>query len=131
MHFVFTEEQAMIAETVRGFFAENATSERTRKAMAAGQLKRAAGSEAASVRLVLEERWSHEIVIVGIEVHRADDLVKEAKKLLVWVVGAAHSTAETAISKCGQKGLVRGKEPGLVRHIVIKSRDLAIRQRRG
>jgi alkylation response protein AidB-like acyl-CoA dehydrogenase len=34
MEFVFTEEQAMIAETAKGFFAENATSERTRKAMA-------------------------------------------------------------------------------------------------
>lgn len=41
MHFVFTEEQAMIAETVRGFFAEHATSERTRKAMAAGGIDRA------------------------------------------------------------------------------------------
>ena len=35
MEFAFTEEQAMIGETVRAFFAENATSERTRKAMAA------------------------------------------------------------------------------------------------
>ncbi|MEY4237975.1 MAG: hypothetical protein RL339_576 [Pseudomonadota bacterium] len=40
MHFVFTEEQAMIAETVRGFFAENATSERTRKAMATDGIDR-------------------------------------------------------------------------------------------
>lgn len=36
MEFAFTDEQAMIAETVRGFFAEQATSERTRAAMAAG-----------------------------------------------------------------------------------------------
>ena len=35
MHFVFTEEQAMIGETARAFFAENATSARTRAAMAA------------------------------------------------------------------------------------------------
>ena len=35
MEFAFTEEQAMIAETVKAFFAENATSERTRAAMAA------------------------------------------------------------------------------------------------
>ena len=35
MHFVLTEEQAMIGETARAFFAENATSERTRAAMAA------------------------------------------------------------------------------------------------
>ena len=35
MDFAFTEEQQMIAETVTSFFAENATSERTRKAMAA------------------------------------------------------------------------------------------------
>ena len=35
MEFAFTEEQVMIADTVRGFFAENATSERTRAAMAA------------------------------------------------------------------------------------------------
>ena len=34
MEFAFTEEQAMIAETVQSFFRENATSERTRKAMA-------------------------------------------------------------------------------------------------
>ena len=33
MEFAFTEEQAMIAETVKSFFAENATSERTRAAM--------------------------------------------------------------------------------------------------
>lgn len=36
MEFVFTEEQQMIGETARAFFAENATSERTRRAMAAG-----------------------------------------------------------------------------------------------
>ncbi len=40
MEFVFTEEQAMIAETVKGFFAEHATSERTRKAMAADGIDR-------------------------------------------------------------------------------------------
>jgi alkylation response protein AidB-like acyl-CoA dehydrogenase len=34
MEFAFTDEQRMIAETVQGFFAENATSERTRRAMA-------------------------------------------------------------------------------------------------
>lgn len=34
MHFAFTDEQAMIAETVQGFFAEHATSQRTRQAMA-------------------------------------------------------------------------------------------------
>jgi alkylation response protein AidB-like acyl-CoA dehydrogenase len=34
MDFAFTGEQAMIAETVQAFFAENATSERTRRAMA-------------------------------------------------------------------------------------------------
>lgn len=34
MDFVFTDEQAMITETVRAFFTENATSERTRAAMA-------------------------------------------------------------------------------------------------
>lgn len=33
MEFAFTDEQAMIAETVRAFFKENATSERTRTAM--------------------------------------------------------------------------------------------------
>jgi alkylation response protein AidB-like acyl-CoA dehydrogenase len=35
MEFAFTDEQKMIAETVRGFFGENATSARTRAAMAA------------------------------------------------------------------------------------------------
>ena len=41
MHFAFTDEQAMIAEIVRGFFAENATSERTRIAMAGAGIDRA------------------------------------------------------------------------------------------
>lgn len=40
MEFAFTEEQAMIADTVRGFFAEHATSERTRKAMETGGIDR-------------------------------------------------------------------------------------------
>ncbi len=35
MDFAFTDEQAMIAETARQFFADSATSEQTRKAMAA------------------------------------------------------------------------------------------------
>ncbi len=35
MDFVFTDEQRMIAETAQAFFTENATSERTRAAMAA------------------------------------------------------------------------------------------------
>ncbi|MCB2087480.1 MAG: acyl-CoA dehydrogenase family protein, partial [Sphingomonadaceae bacterium] len=35
MDFAFTDEQQMIAETAQAFFSENATSERTRKAMAA------------------------------------------------------------------------------------------------
>lgn len=34
MNFSFTEEQAMISDTARAFFSENATSERTRAAMA-------------------------------------------------------------------------------------------------
>lgn len=41
MHFAFTDEQAMIAETVQGFFAEHATSDRTRKAMAGEGIDRA------------------------------------------------------------------------------------------
>jgi len=41
MEFAFTEEQAMIAETARGFFAEHATSARTRQAMAADGIDRA------------------------------------------------------------------------------------------
>ena len=40
MEFAFTEEQAMIAETVRSFFVERATSERTRAAMAEGGFDR-------------------------------------------------------------------------------------------
>ena len=35
MYFAFTDEQQMIAETARAFFSENATSQRTRAAMAA------------------------------------------------------------------------------------------------
>ena len=41
MEFAFTDEQKMIAETVQAFFRENATSERTRKAMAADGIDRA------------------------------------------------------------------------------------------
>lgn len=41
MDFAFTDEQAMIAETARDFFNERATSEATRKAMAADGIDRA------------------------------------------------------------------------------------------
>lgn len=41
MDFAFTDEQAMIAETAQQFFAENATSSRTREAMAADGFDRA------------------------------------------------------------------------------------------
>ena len=41
MEFAFTDEQQMIAETARGFFAENATSQRTRAAMAGDGIDRA------------------------------------------------------------------------------------------
>lgn len=41
MEFAFTEEQQMIGETARAFFAENATSERTRAAMAGDGIDRA------------------------------------------------------------------------------------------
>ena len=41
MHFVFTDEQRMIGETVRSFFAEHATSARTRAAMAGEGVDRA------------------------------------------------------------------------------------------
>ena len=41
MEFAFTDEQQMIAETARAFFAENATSEHTRKAMAGDGIDRA------------------------------------------------------------------------------------------
>ncbi len=40
MEFAFTDEQKMIAETVRAFFVENATSQRTRAAMAGQGLDR-------------------------------------------------------------------------------------------
>lgn len=40
MEFAFTDEQAMIAETAQQFFATNATSERTRKAMAGDGIDR-------------------------------------------------------------------------------------------
>ena len=40
MEFALSDEQQMIAEMARGFFAENATSERTRKAMAADGIDR-------------------------------------------------------------------------------------------
>ena len=40
MDFVFTEEQQMIAETAQGFFGENATSARTRAAMATDGIDR-------------------------------------------------------------------------------------------
>ncbi len=41
MNFAFTAEQSMIGETVRAFFAEHATSQRTRKAMAGDGVDRA------------------------------------------------------------------------------------------
>lgn len=41
MEFAFTEEQQMIGETARAFFAENATSERTRAAMSGDGIDRA------------------------------------------------------------------------------------------
>ena len=41
MNFAFTDEQAMIAETARGFFIQNATSARTRAAMAGDGIDRA------------------------------------------------------------------------------------------
>jgi alkylation response protein AidB-like acyl-CoA dehydrogenase len=41
MEFAFTDEQAMIGETARGFFADNATTERTRAAMAGDGIDRA------------------------------------------------------------------------------------------
>lgn len=41
MEFAFTDEQRMIEETARTFFAEHATSERTRKAMAGDGIDRA------------------------------------------------------------------------------------------
>lgn len=41
MEFAFTDEQRMIEETARAFFAENATSARTRKAMAGDGIDRA------------------------------------------------------------------------------------------
>ena len=40
MEFAFTDEQKMIADTVRAFFSENATSTRTRKAMAGDGIDR-------------------------------------------------------------------------------------------
>ena len=49
MDFALTEEQKMIADTARVFFTENATSERTRAAMAAG------GLDAATWRAYCEE----------------------------------------------------------------------------
>ena len=48
MDFAFTQEQQMIAETVTSFFAENATSERTRKVMAADGFDRELWSAFAS-----------------------------------------------------------------------------------
>ena len=41
MNFAFTDEQAMIADTARGFFSQNASSARTRAAMAADGIDRA------------------------------------------------------------------------------------------
>lgn len=62
MQFSFSDEQAMIAETVRSFFAEQATSERTRKAMESAHghdadLWRAASQELGLVGLALPEAF--------------------------------------------------------------------------
>jgi alkylation response protein AidB-like acyl-CoA dehydrogenase len=60
MRFSFSDEQAMIAETVRSFFADQATSERTRAAMETAhgldaELWRAASQELGLVGLALPE----------------------------------------------------------------------------
>ncbi|MFD2498264.1 acyl-CoA dehydrogenase family protein [Rhizorhabdus histidinilytica] len=60
MRFSFSDEQAMIAETVRSFFAEQATSERTRAAMETAhghdaELWRSAAQELGLVGLALPE----------------------------------------------------------------------------
>lgn len=61
MDFAFTDEQQMIAETAQSFFAENATSERTRAAMAA------TGPDAGIDR-ALWEAFCTELVLSGIAI---------------------------------------------------------------
>lgn len=60
MEFAFTEEQVMIADTARGFFAENATSARTRAAMAADGIDRE-----------LWSRFCNELGLAGVGVPEA------------------------------------------------------------
>ncbi|ARR53052.1 acyl-CoA dehydrogenase [Rhizorhabdus wittichii DC-6] len=62
MRFSFSDEQAMIAETVRSFFAEQATSERTRAAMETAhghdaELWRSAAQKLGLVGLALPEEY--------------------------------------------------------------------------
>lgn len=61
MEFAFTQEQQMIGDTARAFFAENATSERTRRAMAGDgvdhTLWQAFGSELGLAGIALPEAY--------------------------------------------------------------------------
>lgn len=61
MEFAFTDEQLMIADTVRAFFADRATSERTRAAMAADGLDH-----------TLWEAFCGELGLAGIGIAEAD-----------------------------------------------------------
>jgi alkylation response protein AidB-like acyl-CoA dehydrogenase len=59
MEFAFTDEQVMIADTVRGFFAEHASSERTRAAMAAS-------GTAAGIDRALWSSFASELGLAGV-----------------------------------------------------------------
>ena len=60
MNFAFTDEQAMIAETARGFFTQHATSARTRAAMAGDGIDRA-----------LWQGFTHELGLGGVALPEA------------------------------------------------------------
>ena len=84
MHFAFTDEQAMIAETAKAFFAEQATSERTRTAMAASGVDQA-----------LWQAFTAELGLAGVAIPEAEGLAPGGAKLLVLRPTAAKSDYAT------------------------------------
>jgi alkylation response protein AidB-like acyl-CoA dehydrogenase len=137
MDFVFTDEQRMIAETAQAFFTENATSERTRAAMAAdgidhalwqafcqelglsgiGIPEAAGGAGLGLVELAIIAEWLPALLSgETIAAHVAsDDLVAEGDRLTGTSAFVAHGAAAQLllVSGAGGSWLVRADAPGV------------------
>lgn len=93
MDFAFTDEQVMIAETAKAFFSENATSERTRAAMAADGIDHA-----------LWQAFCQELGLSGIGI--AEDLGGAGLGLVEMAIIAEASGAQVAaLPALGSLGL--------------------------